>query len=360
MPDADRSKGAPVDLGLLRHQSIQPAIERRTERRPQQAHGPSQLHDGAGIPAGPHHLKEPGRAQAGILRERLAHEGQVRIELRRPTRAAPHRLPIGDRGPDRLMVDAEVGGDGADLPVFAVVEAANLGVLFGGDHRTPLRTRDGSASAVERATRFRGRRPGIATRPPEARSAIDPSTCQRAVWRGAWGRGKPDPSRARDTRAGDRDDRAVLPGCADGAVAPPGSRSPARRSDSRTSNRHGRDRTPRRSRRGGGSAGRSSGEAACPRRRSSGGSLRLDVQSKPWHNRRDGLGASEPEAVTRARRFSPGPHPQSTQPTRSAVHKTNAEAVDGAAPVDAQNAPTSRLENHRAGFPHRPPPLPFR
>jgi hypothetical protein len=54
---------------------------------------------------------------------------------------------------------------------------------------------------------------------------------------------------------------------------------------------------------------------------------------------------SEPEAVTRARRISPGPHPQSAKTTRSLVHETREEGVDGAAPVDAQNAPTSRLEN---------------
>jgi hypothetical protein len=36
------------------------------------------------------------------------------------------------------------------------------------------------------------------------------------------------------------------------------------------------------------------------------------------------------------------------------------EGVDGAAPVDAQNAPTSRLENRTArGFPHRPHPVLF-
>ena len=45
----------------------------------------------------------------------------------------------------------------------------------------PMGTRDGSARAVEGATRFRGRRPYSATRPPGARSAIDPSTCQPAV-----------------------------------------------------------------------------------------------------------------------------------------------------------------------------------
>ena len=42
----------------------------------------------------------------------------------------------------------------------------------------------------------------------------DPSTCQRAVWRRGPGGGKSDPSRARDTRADDRDDRGGLPDCA--------------------------------------------------------------------------------------------------------------------------------------------------
>ena len=37
------------------------------------------------------------------------------------------------------MVDAEGRGDGADLPVLAVIEAANLGVLLGRDHGARLR-----------------------------------------------------------------------------------------------------------------------------------------------------------------------------------------------------------------------------
>ena len=73
--------------------------------------------------------------------------------------------------------------------------------------------------------------------------------------------------------------------------------------------------------------------------------LQLDVQPKPWHNRQDGLGVLEPEAVTRVQRFSLGPHPQSAQPTRSRGDGTNEEAVDG-------------MENRtRRGFPHRPQPL---
>jgi hypothetical protein len=136
------------------------------------------------------------------------------------------------------------------------------------------------------ATRFRGHRPYSATRPPGARSAIDPSTCQRAVWWTTPRAGKSDPSRGRDTPVGDPDDRGDLPGCADGAGVLRGSRRGGRPCDTPTSNRHGLDHTTRRSRRGGCSAGRFSGEAACPRRRS-GIAFRLDTARKPWHKRND-------------------------------------------------------------------------
>jgi hypothetical protein len=174
------------------------------------------------------------------------------------------------------MVDAEGGGDGADLPVFAEIEAANLGVLLGCDHRGPPGTRDEPARAVEGATRSRGHRPYSAARPPGARSAPDPSTCQRGVCRGAPDGGKSDPSRARDTRVDDRDDRGGLPDSTDGDGGPRGSIGAEPRGDRPTSNTHGRGRTKCRSRRGGCSADTFSGEAACPRRRS-GVAFRLDT-----------------------------------------------------------------------------------
>jgi len=151
---------------------------------------------------------------------------------------------------------------------------------------------------VEGATRFRGRRPCIATRLPGARSAIDPSTCRQGVWRGAPSRGKSDPSRVCDTRVGDPDDRGALQDCVDGAGVPRRPTCGGRQSDTPTSNMRGPDHTRRRSQRGGDSVGRFFGEAACPR----------SVPPKPWHKREDGLGVSEREAVTRARRISPGPH----------------------------------------------------
>ena len=167
----------------------QAAIDGRRRRGADQADGAPQLHDRARVAAALHHLKEPRRAQPRILRQRVADEGQVRIELRRAARAAPHALRVVHDGrADRLMVDAEGRGDGADLPVLAVIEPANLGVLLGRDHGASPRTRDGSARAVEGARRFPGRRPCSATRPPGARSAPDPSPCPPAVWRAATAR----------------------------------------------------------------------------------------------------------------------------------------------------------------------------
>ncbi len=99
--------------------------------------------------------------------------------------AAAH-LPPDDpgvmraRGAYGLMVDAEGIGDGADFPVLAEMETANLGVLLGRDHGGTPGTRDGRASAVEGARRFPGHKPSIATRPPGARSAPPPSPCPRA------------------------------------------------------------------------------------------------------------------------------------------------------------------------------------
>jgi hypothetical protein len=161
---------------------------------------------------------------------------------------------------------------------------------------------------VEGATRFRGRRPCNATRPPGARSAIDPSTCPPAVWPPPPRGGKSDPSRGRDTRAGDRDDRGGLQGCDDGFAARRRLSRGARQCDTPTSNTRGPDHTTGRSRRGGCSVGRFSGEAACPRRRS-GIAFRLDTTVKPWHKREDWLGPSEHRGGHRGSGGSaPGPH----------------------------------------------------
>ena len=154
-------------------------------------------------------------------------------------------------------------------------------------------TRDGSARAVEGARRFPGRRPCSATRPPGARSA----PIRRRV-RGQCGErrrrgGKSDPSRGRDTRAGDRDDRGGLRDCADGAG---GRRGPIAR---RAAVRHaGEQYAWPRSHDG---ADREEAIAAptdfLAKRRvhDVGAAARFDWtrRVKPWHKRDDWLGPSE-------------------------------------------------------------------
>ena len=123
-----------------------------------------------------------------------------------------------------------------------------------------------------------------------------------------------------------------------------GSRRGERLCDRPTSNTRGPDHRTRRSRRGGCSGGRFSGEAACPRRRS-GAAFRLDTRVKPWHKRDDRLGSRRSiEAVTRGSggpSSRPSPQPPRPSAYASLLRSLNEEAVDAAAAMDAENAPTA-------------------
>ena len=118
------------------------------------------------------------------------------------------------------MVDAEVGGDGADLPVLAVIEAANLGVLFGRDHRLlsrrtrRIRQGGGRSQALRRPQTMQPRRGEGAAR---ARRRVDAVCPRRAAARGSLIRH----AGARGTRAGDRDDRGGLRGSPGDGPSPP-------------------------------------------------------------------------------------------------------------------------------------------
>ena len=98
---------------------------------------------------------EPGGAQAGILRQGVADERQKRVEGTRAAHAAAETARfVLQRGAHRLMVDAEGGGDGPDLPVLAERETPDLGALRGRDHPPLLRsTRGHRAGISHRLTR---------------------------------------------------------------------------------------------------------------------------------------------------------------------------------------------------------------
>ena len=87
---------------------------------------------------------------------------------------------------------------GIDPPHTGRSSACSSGVIIGNlrGHATdsPARWKEPRAFAAANHTSQRA--------PPGARSASDPSTCRRGVCATPWPGGKPDPSRARDTRAG--------------------------------------------------------------------------------------------------------------------------------------------------------------
>ena len=197
---------------------------------------------------------------------------------------------------------------------------------------------------MEGATRFRGRRPDIATRPPGARSAKDPSPCPSAVCQPAPSAGKSDPSRGRDRRVGNRDDRAGLRDYGDAAGARRGPTPGAPPRDTPPSNTHARDHRTHRSQRGRCSAGRPSGEGACPRSRS-GGAFRLDTTVKPVaQESRLARSRRSIEAVTEGLEY-PLQALTSFVAARSVRDGDQTlqtrRAMDADAAVDAQTAPTA-------------------
>ena len=307
LSDADLAERAPVDLRGLAGQGDDPAVDGVAGLGPQALHETAQLDDRAGVAPLAEHLVDPCRAQARVLRQGVADERQMRVEDAGPARTAAEaaRVPL-DRGADGLMVEAELGRDGPDLPVLAVVQAPDLGALRGCDHRPSFADRPG-APAGGRATGSTGRR----RRTARGRAPAPGRRQGRRVWSRGPGRGKSDPSRGAEhgRRAVGRGGRGALRACADGGLAPPAPSGDDRASGTTPCSRRAPGRTPRRSRRVDGIGDRCAGGAARPRRRSAQGRLRLDSAPNPWHNSRDWLGLSELETVTRAPDGTSGPSP---------------------------------------------------
>ena len=157
--------------------------------------------------------------------------------------------------------------------------------------------------------------------------------------------GKSDPSRGRDTPAGDRDDRGGLRDCARWrwraarTEASAGRRATRRRAIRVAAITRGADREE--------AVAASTDFLAKRRVHDVGAAARFDWtrRVKPWHKRDDWLGPSEHRGGHRGSGgFSsrPSPHPPHRRSLRD--RRTIAqpeEAVDADAPVDAQNAPTA-------------------
>ena len=102
--------------------------------------------------------------QLGMLVERLVDERLERVEQRRPELALRAHEPVAlDGALDGVVVHAELGRDGADLPVLGEEQPPNACELLGVDHRaTPAITSCASSamSPSPRPSRRRRRRRG--------------------------------------------------------------------------------------------------------------------------------------------------------------------------------------------------------
>ena len=309
---------------------------------PQAPHEASDLDDRARVAALVDHLVDACGAQPGVLGQGVADERQVGVEGGGPTHAAPDtsRLVL-DGGADRLTVEAELGRDGPELPVLAVIQAPDLGALRGRDHRSSFPARR-EAPASGSATGSTGRRPRIA-RPRERGRRQGRGVCRMA---GVWGKCDPSRGAGRGRRAAGRGGRDVLRDCADDERWRLERTGDDRPSGTATCSRRGRGHTPRRRRRDGCTGDSFSGGGAGPRRRSARGDLRLDNEPEPWHNSRDRLGLSELGAVTRVRwanrALTPRLSPLPTLPERSAGGQRPGPWTPSF-PMDAKSAPTGNL-----------------
>ena len=148
LPDADLAEGAPVDLRGLAGQGDDAAVDGTVGLGPQAPREAADLDDRARIAALADHLVDPRGAQIRILRQGVPDERQIRVEDAGPTQAGadPCRLAL-HRGAHRLMVEAELGRDGPDLPVLAVEQAPDLGALRGRDHRPSFSGRRGAPAS---------------------------------------------------------------------------------------------------------------------------------------------------------------------------------------------------------------------
>ena len=119
MPQGDRAKRPPIDLGLLPHERDHAAIRAGRDGGAQVTHEAPHMARRPGIAALAEHLVEPGRAQARKLRQGVPDQGEKRIERTRAPRP-PRRPGVQlNRAADRVVVDAKRGRDRVDLPVLA-------------------------------------------------------------------------------------------------------------------------------------------------------------------------------------------------------------------------------------------------
>ena len=146
----------PVDLGLLAGQGAKAQIRFTRAARPDLCDAVTEVIGCAGVAPCLDHVEQPSGGQCGEALQRLGDERHVGVEHRGASRAPVLALhPCLPQHPlDGVVVDAELGGDGAHPPVLDEVVAQDLRLELVVDRHRARRSVPGattSASSYRRA-----------------------------------------------------------------------------------------------------------------------------------------------------------------------------------------------------------------
>lgn len=133
--DGELAEVPPVHLGLFARQRAQPQIRFGHRARAVARHHVAEVIRPSAIAALRHHLVEAAGAQARVLLQRFADQRHEGVDDGRPQRHRALDYPrLGEHPAHRVVMHAEFGGDGADLPLLGIPQPQNLGLPFARDH----------------------------------------------------------------------------------------------------------------------------------------------------------------------------------------------------------------------------------
>lgn len=137
--DDEVAEVPPVDLALFSGQRRESQERLGSGSRTKTRDQPPELHDRASIASHAQHLVQARRAQTRMPRERLDDDRVIGVECRWAHETRAHEAIRLDGGAHGVVMEAKLGRDGAELPVFGIEETTNLSAAFGRDHRATSR-----------------------------------------------------------------------------------------------------------------------------------------------------------------------------------------------------------------------------
>ena len=132
LPYTHHPEVSPVDLSLFSRKHLQ-THEDLAEPRSFLANVASELLDSARVPTLADHREDTRGAKTWMLFQRLLDELPIGFKLGRSRRSTAEPLDL-QCSSDRVVVKTEFGSNGADSPVFGVIEPTDLNHEFRGNH----------------------------------------------------------------------------------------------------------------------------------------------------------------------------------------------------------------------------------